>query len=81
MIPCLEVLGCPWFQLSARQVELDMDQEDDEDEPSQRIGHFAEMLERWKEKKEQLRQDMKKSREELKQDTCVESLEFPCPQL
>eukprot|EP00439_Symbiodinium_sp_Y106_P018219 s3199_g2.t1 len=43
------------------KVELDMDQEDDEDEPSQRIGHFAEMLERWKEKKEQLRQDMKKS--------------------
>lgn len=69
--------------LALRQVELDMDQEDDEDEPSQRIGHFAEMLERWKEKKEQLRQDMKKSREELKQDTlALNPLEFPgSPQL
>lgn len=73
----------PNVEKPSTEVELDMDQEDDEDEPSQRIGHFAEMLERWKEKKEQLRQDMKKSREELKQelslqqDACRDNSEDP----
>eukprot|EP00435_Cladocopium_sp_Y103_P054606 s77_g17.t2 len=66
---------------STTEVELNMEVE--EDEPSQRIGHFAEMLERWKEKREQLEQDMKKSREELKQelslqqDACRDNSEDP----
>lgn len=78
----------PSVEKASTEVEgslADVDDGDD-DEPSERIGRYAMILERWKEKKEQYQQDLKKSRASraelkqelsLQQDACRDNSEDP----